>query len=109
MGILKKMKLYYEEKLPGIIDALKKGYKPEKIILFGSMLDSDRDSNDIDLFLIKNTGLKRLGDRAQEAEKFIPYDDIPVDLIVYSSDEVERYKDNSVLLHEVFKGKVLYG
>ncbi len=99
----------YEKKLPQIVSALLKGYKPKKIILFGSMLDPKTPSNDIDLFLIKNTSLKRLGDRAEEAEKYIPFDNIPIDLIVYTPQEVKEYREESVLLHEVYKGKVLYG
>ena len=99
----------YLEKLPQIVAALKKGYKPEKIILFGSLLDEKRPSSDIDLFLVKKTTLKRLGDRAVEARKYIPFPEIPVDLIIYTPEEVERLKGNSIMLHQVFKGKVLYG
>lgn len=97
------------KKLPHIVRALKKGYKPEKIILFGSLASNNSKANDIDLFLIKNTTVKRLADRAIEAEKYLPYPEIPVDLIVYTPSEVRRYADQSVLLHEVFKGKTLYG
>ena len=99
----------YQEKLPKIVEALKRGYKPEKIILFGSMLDPEKPSNDIDLFLVKNTKLKRLGDRAGQARKFIPFTDIPMDLIVYTPQEVDNFLGRSVLLNEVYKGKVLYG
>ena len=102
-------KKYYQAKLAKIVEYLKNGYKPEKIILFGSMLDPKKQSNDIDLFLIKNTNLKRLGDRAQEAEEYIPFNDIPIDLIVYTPKEVSQFRNESVLLHEVFKGKTLYG
>lgn len=105
---LQKKKLYLK-RLPEIVQALKKGYSPERIILFGSMADVNLPSNDIDLFLVKKTSLKRLGERAEEAEKYLPFDDIPVDLIVYTPEEVVRYKNESVLLHEIFKGKVLYG
>ncbi len=102
-------KNYFQEKLPLIVEALKKNYKPQKIILFGSMLNPKAPSNDIDLFLIKNTSLKRLGDRAEEAEKYIPFKNIPIDLIVYTPDEVKEFRYDSVLLHEIYKGKVLYG
>lgn len=108
MTSLQKKKLYLK-RLPEIVEALKKGYRPEKIILFGSMADKDSPSNDIDLFLIKKTSLKRLGERAEEAEKHLPFDDVPIDLIVYTPREVVRYKNESVFLHEIFKGKVLYG
>ena len=99
----------YQQKLPQIVEALKKGYRPEKIILFGSMIDPNRPSNDIDLFLVKKTSLARLGDRANEAREHIPVPELPIDLIVYTPEEINRYQGESVLLHEVFKGKVLYG
>lgn len=99
----------YHKKLPQIITALRNGYKPEKIILFGSMLNSRKPSNDIDLFVIKKTKTKRLGDRQLEARRYLEFNDVPLDLIVYTPREVEKYRSTSVLLHEVFKGKVLYG
>src|SRR4030043_1320567 len=95
----KQRKKIYLKRLPQIAKALKKGYRPEKIILFGSMLDKKRSSNDIDLFLVKKTPLKRLGDRALEARKHIPFDNIPLDLIVYTPTEVKKFKDDSVLLN----------
>lgn len=99
----------YLSKLPRIVAALKKGYKPEKIILFGSMLKPNSLSNDIDLFLIKNTTTKRLGDREREAREYLEFNDVPLDLIVYTPQEVEKYRATSVLLHQIAKGKVLYG
>lgn len=106
---IRQRKKEYAKKLPMIVTALLKRYKPQKIILFGSMLNPKVPSNDIDLFLVKDTKLKRLGDRAEEAEKYVPFDDVPLDLIVYTPSEVEKYRNESVLLHEVFKGKVLHG
>jgi predicted nucleotidyltransferase len=108
--LTKQIKSYYQNKLPEIIRALKKGYKPEKIILYGSMLDPKARSNDIDLFLIKETDIKRLGERANEASKLIPFDDIPVDCLVYTPEEVKRELDrDNVFIAEILeKGKVLY-
>lgn len=97
------------KKLPEIVNALKKGYKPEKIILFGSLANKQGRANDIDLFLVKKTSLKRLGDRAEEARQYVPFKDVPVDLIVYTPAEVKKYQDESIFLQEVSKGKVLYG
>ncbi|MCL4382237.1 MAG: nucleotidyltransferase domain-containing protein [Patescibacteria group bacterium] len=101
----------YLKKLPQIVAALKKGYKPEKIILFGSMIDSKTQSNDIDLFLIKKTLVSRLGKRATEAWSCLPAQNIPVDFLIYTPSEVE-YEINrgNVFISEILqKGKVLYG
>ena len=101
----------YLKKLPRIVSALKKGYKPEKIILFGSLTDKKIDSNDIDLFLVKKTTVGRLGDRAIRARQYIPFPEIPMDLIVYTSEEIDReLKRGNVFIAEILeKGKYLYG
>lgn len=101
-------KLYQKNLLP-IVESLKK-YKPEKIILFGSMLYSDSPSNDIDLFLIRRTRVARLGDRAREARKFLPDQRIPVDFIVYTPEEIKHeIKRGNVFITEILeKGKILY-
>lgn len=102
-------KKIYQKEIPQIIEALK-AYNPEKIILFGSMLSSRRPSNDIDLFLIKKTHLVRLGERADEARKFIPSEEIPLDILVYSPEEIKReIARGNVFIAEILnKGKVLY-
>ncbi len=101
----------YINKLPEIVEALKKGYKPEKIILFGSMLEAGKQSHDIDLFLIKNTSVERLGKRATEAWNSLPAKDIPVDFLIYTPLEVkDEIKRGNVFISEILqKGKVLYG
>lgn len=99
----------YNRELAKIVEEIVAGYKPEKIVLFGSMLDPSRESNDIDLFLVKKTKLSRLGDRANEVRKFLPDQRIPVDFIVYTPEEVEKAKrDRSVLLYQISKGRTLY-
>lgn len=103
------LKKRYERELPKIIEALKT-YKPEKIILFGSMLSSHKPSNDIDLFLIKKTSLARLGERANEARKFLPSENIPVDILIYSPAEIRReLARGNVFIAEILRrGKLLY-
>lgn len=102
-------KKIFNRELGKIVKNVVDGYKPEKIILFGSMLDAKRESNDIDLFLIKETKLPRLGDRANEVRKFLPDQRIPVDFIVYTPKEMEKASQNqSLLIHQVLKGQTLY-
>lgn len=100
----------YQKKLPHIISSLSSGYHPEKIILFGSMLKKDNRSNDIDLLLIKKTKTIRIGKRAQEAARFLPFDDVAVDCLVYTPEEIEyELKRGNVFLSQILEeGKVLY-
>lgn len=103
------LKNIYKKEIPKIVEALK-AYKPEKIILFGSMLSPKGSVNDLDLFLIKKTRLMRLGERANEVRKFLPSEDIPVDIFVYSPKEIRReIARGNVFIAEILrKGKVLY-
>lgn len=105
----KNQKAIYQKKLKEIVRALVKGYKPEKIILFGSMLKS-KNPNDIDLFIIKDTPLARLGDRANEAREYLPDQTIPVDFIVYPPQQVKHeVSRGNVFIAEILeKGKLLY-
>jgi predicted nucleotidyltransferase len=66
---MSRQKQDFQRQLPKIIEALKKDYRPQKIILFGSVLDQNQESHDIDLLLIKNTPPARLGWRAGVARK----------------------------------------
>lgn len=101
-------KLTYQKELKKIVQALVRDYRPEKIILFGSLLNS-KQPNDIDLFIVKKTKLQRLGDRANQAREYLPDPTFPVDLIIYTPEEVKKAeKIGSVLLPQVYKGKVLY-
>jgi len=97
----------YQKELKKIVEALK-AYKPAKIILFGSMLSSDRPSNDIDLFLIKNTH-KPHRERCIEARSYFPQN-IPVDLIIYTPAELKQsLKIGNFFIEDILnEGKVLY-
>ena len=105
-----KTKKRYQNELKKIIKALKP-YKPEKIILFGSMLNPNQQSNDIDLLIVKETKVSRLGDRANEARKYLPDRGIPVDFLVFTPQEIKHELEReNVFIAEVFKkGQLLYG
>jgi len=105
----KQLKQDYQKQIKSLVEALK-AYEPEKIILFGSMLYADKPSNDIDLFLIKETKLSRLGERAREARKFLPDQRLPVDILVYTPGEVEEEVNRgNVFIAEILeKGRPLY-
>ncbi|MBM4402486.1 MAG: nucleotidyltransferase domain-containing protein [Candidatus Cloacimonetes bacterium] len=95
--------------LPVITAQIVKNYHPERIILFGSLVNEETSSNDIDLFLIKDTDVKRHIDRVREIRKFLP-NEIPIDLIVYTPQEVEdALAMRSYFIEDILnEGKLLY-
>ena len=87
---------------------------PEQIILFGSRAREDATAgSDIDLVVVE---AKPFGDgrerRAETARLYhaLAFLDTPIDLLVYSSDEVEYWRDslNHVLARALREGNLLY-
>ena len=95
--------------LPKITAQIVKHYQPEQIVLFGSLAEGKKMANDIDLFLIKNTKIKRHIDRVRKVRKILP-DELPIDLIIYTPQEVEKSLEiGSYFVEDILKqGKVLY-
>ncbi len=102
------------EKIIGeIVERIRKEYRPEKIILFGSYAyGKPREESDIDLFIIKDTNKRRI-DRFVEVKKLVydPNRGISVSPLVYTNQELqERLKIKDFFVCEILeKGKVLYG
>ena len=72
-----------------VIDSLM-AYKPEKIILFGSMARGDADEySDIDLIIVKQTA-ERFIQRQVTAISFVPRD-VKADIFVYTPEEWDRF------------------
>ena len=82
--------------------------KPGKIILFGSCARDNTEPHDIDLFIIKESNLD-IDARIIEINSLLP-DRYPIDVIVYTPEEYEKYKDNkwSFLYRVVREGKIIY-
>ncbi len=97
--------------LNDIIERVVKAARPEKIILFGSAARGTMGpDSDVDLLVIKGGKFNRT--RVEEAI----YDnlwgaDAPVDVIVVTPEEVERYRDAFclVIYPALREGKVIYG
>jgi len=96
-----------------IMDRILKGYKPNKVILFGSYAYGEpTEDSDIDLLIIKNTD-KRPIDRWVEVKRLLR--DIsrtfPVSPLVYTEEEIEqRLAVKDFFIKEILeKGDVLYG
>jgi len=96
-----------------IVDRILKGYKPKKVILFGSYAYGEpTEDSDIDLLIIKNTD-KRPIDRWIEVKRILRDNirTIPVSPLVYTEKEIEeRIAIKDFFIEEIFeKGDVLYG
>jgi len=92
-----------------IVEKLK-DYKPEKIILFGSWAwGKPKADSDIDLLIVKDTK-KNPYKRIPEARKFLREVNSPVDILVFTSEEIsKRLREKDFFISEIFeKGKILY-
>jgi len=95
-----------------VVEKIKNEYKPEKIILFGSYAyGNPTEDSDIDLFIIKETGKRRI-DRFVEVSPLVENTGyhIPISPLVYTPEEVtERLAIGDQFVEEVLsKGEVLY-
>jgi predicted nucleotidyltransferase len=103
-------KLSLNRELSRVVQRLVRSYKPERIILFGSMVSGHIGRwSDIDLAIVKRTRrrfLDRLGDALLLAN---PKE--AMDVLVYTPEEVESMEadQHSFWTHEIkSKGKILY-
>ncbi|MFH1258959.1 MAG: nucleotidyltransferase domain-containing protein [Elusimicrobiota bacterium] len=103
-------KAKFNKEVKNILEQLVKLYKPEKIILFGSLAGGKiNKGTDIDLFIIKKDVPKFGADRIRQLDKLIKYK-LATDFIVYKPIEVrERLKSGDPFVKNIFtEGKVLY-
>lgn len=100
----------FDKEIQGILEQLIRVYKPEKVILFGSLARGERrEGTDIDLFIIKRD-IPDLGvDRIRQLDTLIKYK-LATDFIVYKPQEVnQRVKLGDPFIKSILKeGKVLY-
>jgi predicted nucleotidyltransferase len=100
----------FNKEVQNIVNQLIKLYKPEKIILFGSLAEGKiSEGTDIDFFIIKND-VPELGvDRIRQLDALIKYS-LATDFIVYRPDELEqRLKMGDPFVKNILEeGKVLY-
>ncbi len=98
-----------EKELKRILHILKKNYKPEKIILFGSLANGNiNEWSDIDLVLIKRSK-KRFLDRIGEVIELCS-PKLGTDFIVYTPKEFQYLLRVEPFIREevLKKGKVIY-
>lgn len=98
--------------IEGIVAKIVAGYKPQKVILFGSHASGDpRPDSDIDLFIIKDTEERSI-DRCVQVRRIISDPDrfIGLELFVLTPDEVSKRTavGDQFIGQIIEKGKVLY-
>ena len=100
----------FGEEIESIVEQLIRLYKPNKIILFGSLAEGQiREDSDIDLFIIKSD-VPDLGvDRIRQLDRLIKYR-LATDFIVYRPEELNRrlQMGDPFVKNILDKGKVLY-
>ena len=106
----KPLKKRYQQEIKRIVNLLVKKYRPEKIILFGSMVRGNLDENsDIDLLIIKKTS-KSYRERIKEVALMCA-SFIPKDIFVLTPEELNKsIEENRFLITQEIlpKGKVIY-
>ncbi len=97
-----------------MVQAIVDEVDPEQVILFGSRARGDeREDSDIDLIVVESEPFGSIRSRRLEAVrlwKTLSDFSIPKDILVYSRDEVEHWRDslNHVLARALREGRVLY-
>ncbi|MEW6326658.1 MAG: nucleotidyltransferase domain-containing protein [Thermodesulfobacteriota bacterium] len=101
----------FRKEVEAIVIQIVEKYKPEKIILFGSIARGEHGlDSDADFLIIKSDTPLYGADRIRELSRIIERN-IPVDFLVYRPEEFKhRLKMGDPFLKAVLKeGKVLYG
>ena len=104
------MAMIGSDKIADIVTKIVSGYNPDKIILFGSYATGKpTEDSDLDLMVIKATDLPR-PQRTVQVRKMLYGAMVPIDLIVYTPQEIAESKDNifSFVSEVLNTGKTLY-
>lgn len=100
--------------LARMVQAIVDEVDPEQVILFGSHARGDADADsDVDLIVVESAPFGEDRDRHVEETRLwraLASFHVPKDLLVYSRDEVEYWRDslNNVLARALREGRVLY-
>jgi len=100
----------FDKEIQNVVKQLIRLYKPEKIILFGSLAKGEvKQGTDIDLFIIKSDVPEFGVDRIRQLDALIKYR-LATDFIVYRPEELQhRLKLGDPFVKTILeKGKVLY-
>ncbi len=92
-----------------IVSKIKNQFKPQKIILFGSYAwGKPTEDSDIDLFIIMESSLRR-DKRALQVQKMFSQRTFPLDIIVYTPEEVKQSLERgNLFIREILSQGVSY-
>ena len=99
-----------QEKIDEIVQKIVEGYQPEKIILFGSYANgTPTEDSDLDLLIVKDVEGPKYK-RSSEVRRLLDGALIPMDILVYTPQELDKWKDLPVAFeYQILKtGRVLY-
>ncbi len=101
-----------QEMMDRITDRIRLGYRPERIVLYGSYAyGTPHPGSDIDLLVVKDDPDIPI-ERRLKVRRLLRdiIREVPVSPVVYSPDEIDaRLKQGDGFLREIFeKGEVLY-
>ncbi len=100
---------HLEQELERYLDILIREYKPQKVLLFGSLASGKaREGSDIDIIVVKETD-KRFWDRLADVIRLLNPTEA-VDILVYTPREFEELcRDRLFFQEEILKkAKVIY-
>jgi predicted nucleotidyltransferase len=99
-------KMITQNQINQVVETIVKNIQPEKVILFGSYANGNpNEDSDLDLLIIKDMPEKR-SRRGREIRKHLRGSKIPIDLLVYTPQEIEL-RSMAVLPFTGTKGQVL--
>ena len=96
------------KEIESIVFQLKKDYKPELIMIFGSYATGKINADsDVDILIVKKTKKRPIWRRV-EARKSIETD-LPIDILVYTPEEYAKLAKTSLFIKSIIaQGKILY-
>lgn len=108
------MNMVSDELLSAMVDAIVKEVDPQQIILFGSRARGEASPrSDVDLLIVEKEPFGPARSRWKESSRvwdLVARFRIPVDILIYSRDEVERWRSSRshVIGRAAREGRSLY-
>lgn len=105
------MEVLTEKQIQKIVDVIVKGYRPDKVILFGSYAKGTQNKwSDLDFMVIKKTKQRYLKRPLAVMDLFDPYPHA-MDFFVYTPEEFENSKTTMGSLARIAnkEGRLMYG
>jgi len=101
-------KLSLESWLTGAVMQLQEALDPEQVILFGSWArNSGTRHSDVDLFIVWDCALPPL-ERIGRVLTLLAHAPCPVEVIVYTPEELTKRRDRPFIQQLMAEGRVLY-